>query len=138
MSDTIHAPFSEGQIAELERSQKAAFHPYTCKEHSDTPLVPTTSGWVCGQEGCSYTQTWAHAAHAKTSEGELFLVVYQDSNGCRHIVGGENDFNSHAEAQGRIDGILAGQRKEHKVSYEIFPYARGAKEAIMLEHRITG
>ena len=63
----ITAPFTPEQVQGLDLWQSAAgFHPSTCANRADHPvmdgdkgvLIPTVRGWVC--QFCDYTQDWAH------------------------------------------------------------------------------
>ena len=61
---TIRAPFSERQVAELNRYQVAdIMHPFTCPHdrHDEVVLLATTEGWHCPVRDCGYRQDWAHA-----------------------------------------------------------------------------
>lgn len=56
-------PFTARQVQLLDAYQRSGqFHPYTCGDHSHRrgPLTPTADGWRCPEEGCLYTQDWAH------------------------------------------------------------------------------
>ncbi len=73
--------------------------------------------------------------------GVRFLATWQDTNGCRHFVGGNCNFTTPDEAQRRIEEVLASQKKdhqEHKVIYEVLPYEEGQLEAAKAEYRIAG
>ena len=59
MTNVVQAPWNAAEIMSLEQRQQRG-HPYTCKAHSDTALVPTRDGWVCPLGGCGYRQDWAH------------------------------------------------------------------------------
>lgn len=68
----IEAPWTDEQVAALNRWQKAAYvHPFTCGRQPRRPLhrdgegvlVATRDGWVCPDD--DYTQTWAHDFMAK-------------------------------------------------------------------------
>ena len=57
----IRAPWSDRQVAALNRWQEAGFvHPFTCHDvhDGDRNLVATPDGWVCRH--CNYKQDWAH------------------------------------------------------------------------------
>lgn len=63
---TITAPFTDRQVAELNRYQVAdIMHPFTCPqqddEHNEVVLMATTDGWHCPVRTCEYRQNWAHA-----------------------------------------------------------------------------
>ncbi len=62
---TIRAPFTERQVAELNRYQVAdIMHPFTCPNdgHADeVVLLATTEGWFCPVRRCTYRQDWAHS-----------------------------------------------------------------------------
>jgi hypothetical protein len=56
----IHAPFTAEQQAALAAYQRSGLmHPFTCPDHSDRALVPGPF-WYCPENGCNYTQRWAH------------------------------------------------------------------------------
>lgn len=61
----VKAPFTDEQVRCLEKWQEYE-HPFTCSRDScrqspnEGALTPTNSGWRCENEGCSYTQDWAH------------------------------------------------------------------------------
>lgn len=62
----IQAPFSAAQVETLNDWQRwGSAHPFTCPTHSETPLKAETSGWRCAEDGCGYTQDWAHEFMAK-------------------------------------------------------------------------
>ncbi|MEW2302058.1 hypothetical protein AB0958_19130 [Streptomyces sp. NPDC006655] len=73
----LTAPWSEDQVANLNRHQRAGvFHPFTCgrrDEHRDNPgvLVATVDGWRCPAAGCEYVQAWAHRFMAMTPSPAL-------------------------------------------------------------------
>jgi hypothetical protein len=50
------------RIAALAEYQKGeTFHPFTCPEpyHEESIcLIPTTEGWICGAQTCTYTQPY--------------------------------------------------------------------------------
>jgi hypothetical protein len=61
MSGQIFAPWSDEQVAALQRQQRdERFHGYTCgNDHEgDRVLIPTPDGWRCPT--CDYRQDWAH------------------------------------------------------------------------------
>lgn len=71
MSDTIEAPWTPEQVANLRAWQACRWvHPFTCGPcrdklgtrgpgwFNDRVLTPTVDGWVCVT--CAYTQNWAH------------------------------------------------------------------------------
>lgn len=56
-------PWTDDQIRLLNAFQRSnRFHPYTCDNpvHRGEPLVASILGWTCPEEGCPYTQDWAH------------------------------------------------------------------------------
>lgn len=59
---SIKAPWPDDFIKRLRRWNSCGYaHEYTCGEEGcRAPLRPTTDGWVCDEEGCGYTQDWAH------------------------------------------------------------------------------
>jgi len=69
MTERLVAPWTNAQVAALNRFQRYAFvHPFTClaithpgdkMADKDRVLVATNAGWVC--PSCDYTQNWAHA-----------------------------------------------------------------------------
>lgn len=64
MSDRIHAPWTEPQVAALNSFQRSGvMHPFTCGgEHEmHQTLIAERDGWHCPDEQCDYRQTWAHA-----------------------------------------------------------------------------
>lgn len=67
---------------------------------------------------------------------DRFLVVYQDTHGCRRCVGEEYDFETENGAEARVTEILAKQTKPHNVTYEIFSYAPGHRDTVIREHAI--
>lgn len=63
----VTAPFTPEQVVHLDAWQHGAgFHPFTCPNRADHPilhgdkgiLTPTVRGWIC--QFCDYTQDWAH------------------------------------------------------------------------------
>jgi len=66
-----------------------------------------------------------------------YLVAYFDTNGVGRLVGTPNDFAERAAADTRIVEIKAGQAKEHKVNYEVVPYAPGCKTQTMADSKIA-
>ena len=62
---TIRAPFTDRQVAELNRYQVAdIMHPFTCPNDGhveEVVLVATSEGWHCPVRTCGYRQDWAHA-----------------------------------------------------------------------------
>jgi len=73
MADPVVAPFTEAQVAALNRWQTdRRAHPFTCgnEDHeAHVRLIATTEGWVCGVQTCGYTQDWAHDFMAVPAEG---------------------------------------------------------------------
>lgn len=72
MTETIHTPWTDEQVAALNAFQRAgAMHPFTCgalHESGQSPVLAATSaGWVCPDVKCEYTQDWAHAFMAVSS-----------------------------------------------------------------------
>ena len=70
--ESIKAPFTDEQVANLKRYQECAWvHPFTCCSDGECKrserldqgtLIPTNDGWVCP---CgNYKQNWAHAGMA--------------------------------------------------------------------------
>lgn len=64
MTERIMAPWTDDQVAALNRFQAAGFvHEFTCPtdhgQHSRV-LVAHRDGWRC--PSCNYAQDWAHAA----------------------------------------------------------------------------
>jgi hypothetical protein len=64
MPDIVHAPWSDEQVANLNRWQQCDHvHPFTCpNEHTEANTVALfahRSGWMCPL--CDYRQDWAHA-----------------------------------------------------------------------------
>jgi hypothetical protein len=60
MTGIIEAPWTDEQVANLQRWQQAGWvHEFTCPNHhvESRVLVPTNDGWHCS---CGYTQTWCH------------------------------------------------------------------------------
>lgn len=65
---TVHAPFTQGQVDNVNRFQRASgVHHFTCgsgnrqdKVHTDSEgvLVATTTGMIC--PFCDYKQNWVH------------------------------------------------------------------------------
>lgn len=69
----VDAPFTDEQVENLNRIQNfGMFHGFTCGNDHDDPrrLVATRAGWVCINEGCNYTQTWAHQFMAEFTQAE--------------------------------------------------------------------
>lgn len=72
--DRIYAPWTDEQVAGLNRSQRGIGHPYACggdrydERHLDGEgaLIATRGGWVCPY--CDYTQNWAHASSVMSHE----------------------------------------------------------------------
>lgn len=67
MSDLIHAPFTEAQIAALNAYQRSGrMHPFTCGgvHELHQTLIAERDGWRCPDDACDYRQTWAHAVMA--------------------------------------------------------------------------
>lgn len=64
MSEIVRSPWTNLQVYNLNRWQSHG-PAFTCGERDDHQtngtLVATTEGWVCMEEGCTYTQDWAHA-----------------------------------------------------------------------------
>lgn len=56
-SQRIESPWSDEQVAGLQRWQSYGFvHEFTCL-NGHGALVPTKAGWTCPH--CIYTQNWA-------------------------------------------------------------------------------
>lgn len=64
---SIKAPWTFEQVTALNEYQRRGdFHPFTCGNRDDHPmvagdkgvLIATTRGWICPY--CDYTQDWAH------------------------------------------------------------------------------
>ena len=56
----IEAPWTDEQVANLNRWQNAGHvHEYTCP-NDGLALIATNNGWRC--PNCPYTQTWAYDA----------------------------------------------------------------------------
>lgn len=56
----IEAPWSDEQVANLNRWQTVGYvHEYTCP-NDGLALIARRDGWHC--PGCIYTQTWAYDA----------------------------------------------------------------------------
>lgn len=64
MSDKIVAPWTDEQVAALNRFQTSGFvHEFTCRDDhgaNSRVLVAHRDGWHC--PSCSYRQNWAHAS----------------------------------------------------------------------------
>jgi hypothetical protein len=60
----IVAPWSTETVETLNAYQVAGvMHPFTCaldSGHGAGYLLATKQGWVCTEDGCGYTQDWAH------------------------------------------------------------------------------
>ncbi|MCI3277594.1 hypothetical protein [Streptomyces cylindrosporus] len=75
MADTIRAPWTSEQVDALNAFQeRGGMHPFTCGgEHTpgSPVLVAREDGWHCSDpydEGCGFTQDWAHAFMANPDE----------------------------------------------------------------------
>lgn len=78
------APFTPEQVESLNGFQRCGcFHPFTCGKCRND-LIATEQGWVC-QNGCDYTQDWAHDFMAdnswKKNPAELIAQVKGNKNG---------------------------------------------------------
>ncbi len=63
----IQAPFNDAQVEALNAWQRwGSMRPFTCPTHPDAPLRAETAGWRCAEDGCRYTQDWAHDFMVKT------------------------------------------------------------------------
>lgn len=65
----VLAPWDDETLDNLQRYQTLDMtHPYTCRRDHDTPgpriLEPTEAGFICPDEDCGYTQSWAHRMSA--------------------------------------------------------------------------
>lgn len=72
--ETIHAPWTQEQVAKLNAFQNLGYvHEYTCPvDHPGinvSVLWATTAGWVC--PACSYTQDWARASSLEPGPNPL-------------------------------------------------------------------
>jgi hypothetical protein len=112
MSDTTtsRAPWTDEEVAALERWQSGPFHPFTCPNrregHRVTTdlgvLVPTGQGWTCPD--CDYTQDWAHSFMISTTAAPKLprLIV---------VCGSVSD-------EGRLsDAALAARTIDHDLVY---------------------
>lgn len=62
-----YAPWSVEQVSNLKfRQQSKMLHPYTCRIHKDTALIPTFVGFICDIDLCDYVQTWCWDFDANT------------------------------------------------------------------------
>jgi hypothetical protein len=77
---SIKAPWTYEQVEALQLYQDSGiFHPFTCGNRDDHPvvhgdkgiLIPTVRGWIC--QFCDYTQDWAHPAMFDRTELERML-----------------------------------------------------------------
>lgn len=68
MPDIVKAPWTDEQVANLNRWQKCGYvHEFTCPKdhaaeaghHATVALYAHHSGWICPL--CDYRQDWAHA-----------------------------------------------------------------------------
>jgi len=67
MSRVVYAPWTDEQVAALERRQdNDMLHEYTC--NCGHQLIPSTNGWWC--EECPYTQNWCHKSDAEYPKNE--------------------------------------------------------------------
>lgn len=62
----VRAPWTDEQVAALNRFQRGPWHPFTCghKPSSHGYLVATNLGWECRY--CDYRQDWAHLFMTQT------------------------------------------------------------------------
>lgn len=60
----IVAPWNAETAEALNAYQVAGvMHPFTCardSQHGAGYLLAAEQGWVCTEDGCGYTQDWAH------------------------------------------------------------------------------
>jgi hypothetical protein len=101
----VLAPWSADQVDSLNGFQRSgAFHPFTCpREHEredDDRLLALAAGWKCCQEGCGYTQEWAHAFMADWS-------WQQDARVSRETVRPEHPAACTVTRQQLIDALSA-------------------------------
>lgn len=54
----IEVPFTDEQVSHIKEFQTCGFHPFTCKEHSETVLEVDNNSFYCLL--CDYTQNWCH------------------------------------------------------------------------------
>lgn len=58
--EKLHAPWTDDEVRALNIcQQQGRIHPFTCK--NGHVIRARNSGWYCPAEGCTYTQSWAHA-----------------------------------------------------------------------------
>ena len=69
------APWTKDEVKQLEGRQTTG-HPYTCPEHSNNALEPTTEGWVC--PNCDYTQDWCHETDVTTTTLDFYENTLDD------------------------------------------------------------
>lgn len=73
-SETIHAPWSEEQVAALNFFQgSGVFHPFTSE--NGRVLIATQNGWT-EQENGPVVQTWAHSFMANQPEIEKRMAIF--------------------------------------------------------------
>ena len=59
MAENIYAPWTDEQVANLQRWQDSEMvHSYTCGA-CGYDLVPQNDGWICPVPRCQWRQTWA-------------------------------------------------------------------------------
>ena len=76
MTERLHAPWTEQQVAALNAFQRSGvMRPFTCEmpHRLHQTLIAEPDGWHCPDEQCDYRQTWAHAFMAEPLDG---LVVW--------------------------------------------------------------
>ena len=82
MTDRLHAPWSEAQIAALNAYQRSGrMHPFTCgnEQHElHQTLIAERDGWRCPDEQCDYRQTWAHAVMADPAALEAMALPWPE------------------------------------------------------------
>lgn len=87
--ERIDAPWTEEIVSALNDYQRSGmFHPFTCPAHlsGEHILVAKSAGWYCGDQSCSYHQTWAHAFMAdRTTLAQHFRDAAQAKRSAAYL-----------------------------------------------------
>lgn len=141
----IRAPFTPEQVLALQAWQHGGgFHPFTCADRDDHPivdgdkgiLIPTVNGWIC--PFCDYRQNWAHAFMCKPATNDnpathqiTDTASMTDTNVTVSPASQESDALAKANAEiARLKGIfewIETQAKESRtgISFDWIPSVEG-------------
>jgi hypothetical protein len=126
MSETerIVAPWNNATARALNAfQQRKDMHPFTCPEEHKVDgvysLVASGDGWFCPDDGCGYTQNWAHAFMAEVQSRTTVDVTAEDKAALEDVIDEAATCEWYRPPREVVDAIIAaGWRPPREVSPE--------------------